>query len=139
MVRRFAYRLDTVSRWEPVNWSIFQSEAERMQRISALTEDVFDFLGALRKKQAPQFATDTLRRPASEWLDGVRGRKSEADRLRATQSFLAALRSMARADVTDAETRLRYSFFREELRKEREVRDKPIRRLMTNEGSSRRR
>ena len=124
VVRRFGYRLDSVSRWEPVNWAIFQAEAERIQRISALTEDIFDFLGSLRKKQSPDFATDTLRRPATEWLNGIRGRKSEADRLKATQGFLAALRAMARADVVAAETQLRYSCFREELRKEREVRDK---------------
>jgi hypothetical protein len=124
VVRRFGYRLDSVSRWEPVNWAVFQAEAERIGRISALTGDIFDFLGALRKKQAPQFATETLRRPANEWLNGIGGRRSEADRLKATQSFLAALRTMARSDVTLAESQLRYSFFREELREEREVRDK---------------
>ena len=85
---------------------------------------MFDFLGALRKKQSPQFATETLRRPAVEWLNGLRGRKSEADRMRATQSFLSSLRSMVRADVTAAERQLRYSYFRDELGREREVRDK---------------
>ncbi|MEA3209916.1 MAG: serine protease Do [Chthoniobacter sp.] len=125
VVRRFGYRLDTVSKWEPVNWPVFKAEADRLEQISALTQDVFDFLAALRKKENPQFATETLRRPATEWLSVVRkSRASEADRLRATQSFLGNLRSLVRADVAGADTQVHYAYFREELRKEREVRDK---------------
>ncbi|HEV7867745.1 MAG TPA: serine protease [Chthoniobacteraceae bacterium] len=125
VIRRFGYRLDSVTRWEPVNWGVFQAEADRIQRVSEVTEDVFDFLNALRKKETPQFATEALRRPASQWMTAVSGgRLSEADRLQATQTFLSSLRWLVRGDVASAETQLRYSYFREELRKEREVRDK---------------
>lgn len=125
VVRRFGYRLDTVARWEPVNWATFQAEAAQLRKISELTADVFDFLGAVRAGREPQFSTDTLRRPAMDWV-GKAGRSgvSEADRRNATQSFLGALRLMVRTDVATAEAGLRYSYFREELRKEREVRDK---------------
>jgi hypothetical protein len=49
---------------------------------------------------------------------------SEADRRRATQVFPGALRHMVRADVAAAESGLRYPFFREELKQEREIRDR---------------
>lgn len=49
---------------------------------------------------------------------------SEADRRSATQGFLGALRLMVRADVAAAESGLRYTFFREELKQEREIRDR---------------
>lgn len=125
VVRRYGYRLDTVKQWEPVNWNVFHAEATQLQRISLLTGDVFDFLGALREKRDPQFSTETLRRPATEWFAKVgRNRLSEADRRSATQSFLASLRSMVRADVIAAESSLRYTFFRDELKKEREIRDR---------------
>jgi hypothetical protein len=125
VVRRFGYRLDTVKKWEPVNWAAFQAEAAQLRKISQLTGDVFDFLEALREGQAPNFATDTLRRPAMEWV-GKTGRSgvSEADRRSATQGFLGALRLMVRADVVAAENGLRYTFFRDELRQEREIRDR---------------
>jgi hypothetical protein len=123
-VRRFGYRLDGVERWEAVNWTAFHAEAEQLRQISALTEDVFDFLDCVRRRAEPQFGTETLRRPATEWLAGVsRSRVSEADRNRATQNFLSSLRFMVRSDMTAAESRIRYTFFRDRLRKEREARD----------------
>ena len=86
---------------------------------------MFDFLGALRTGQTPRFATETLRRPAIEWFNVVRAKgRSEADRLRTTQSFLSTLRSMVRNDVAAVEGRVRYAYFRDELRKEREIRDR---------------
>jgi hypothetical protein len=124
-VRRFGYRLDQIPRWEPVNWTLFHAEAEQLRKISALTADVFDFLDALREEADPQFGTDALRRPATEWLAAIRRQNmSEADRNRSTQNFLSSLRFMVRADVATAENQLRYSYFRERLQKEREVRDR---------------
>jgi hypothetical protein len=123
-VRRFGYRLDGIEKWEAINWAAFHAEAEQLRQISALTEDVFDFLDCVRRNADPQFETETLRRPATEWLAGVRRtRVSEADRNRVTQNFLSSLRFMVRSDMTAAENRIRYTFFRERLRKEREVRD----------------
>jgi hypothetical protein len=125
VTRRFGYRLDNVPRWEPVNWQAFQNEAEQLRQISSLTEDIFNFLGTLRAGDAPQFASDTLRRPAQLWFDTVRKpRLSEVDKTNATHSFLNSLRYMVRADVTAAESRLRYNYFRERLSEERTVRDK---------------
>ncbi|MHA3775383.1 trypsin-like peptidase domain-containing protein [Verrucomicrobiota bacterium sgz303538] len=125
VVRRFAYRIDSVRAWEPVNWAVFRQESEQVRQISRLTEDVIGFLGAIRNRQEPSFLTDTLRRPASQWFTSISSQRlSAADRLRATEGFLRTLRSMVRADVTAAEASLRYSYFRDDLRNEREVRDR---------------
>jgi hypothetical protein len=124
VVRRFAFRIDSVRTWEPVNWNLFAQNAAQVTQISRLTGDIFDFVTALRKKEDPQFATDTLRRPAAEWMRII-GRRgvSPVDQRRATEGFLRALRTMVRADVAEAENRLRYTYFREALRSERAVRD----------------
>jgi hypothetical protein len=124
-IRRFGYRLDRMDRWDPVNWAKFHAEAEQMRKISALTADVFDFIEALQRRAEPQFETETLRRPATEWLSGIRkAQVSAADRSRTTQNFLSNLRFMVRSDVANAENLIGYGFFREQLRKEREVRDR---------------
>jgi hypothetical protein len=128
-VRRFGYRLDSVRTWEPVNWAVFHAEAEQLRKISELTEDIFNFFEALQKHQSPDFATATLRQPAEEWLRTIKKQSSkqrtaEADRLGATQSFLGSLRMMTQADVLVAERNLHYSYFRDELRHERDVRDR---------------
>jgi|GEM_PF-1675211 len=125
VVRRFGYRLDSVQTWQPVNWPQFVAEAGRIQGISSLTEDIFNFLDALRKNNSANFATETLRRPATEWLGKInRSQTSEVDRLNATQSFLSSLRFLVRRDITEADGVIRYDYFRQELNKEREVRDR---------------
>ena len=125
VVRRFGFRLDSVKQWQPLNWTAFQNEAHTIEQISAVTGDVFDFLDALRKKQDPTFATTTLRRPAEAWLTTIRRpHLSEADRETATRSFLGSLRTLVQADVSAAQGRIRYAYFQNELRQEREVRDR---------------
>ena len=125
VVRRFGFRLDSVKQWQPLNWAAFQNEAHTIEQISAVTGDVFDFLDALRKKQNPTFATATLRRPAETWLATIRRpHLSEADRDTATRSFLTSLRTLVQADVSAAQGRIRYAYFQNELRQEREVRDR---------------
>ena len=125
VVRRFGYRLDTIQQWQPVNWRAFQAEAREIEQIATLTGDVFDFIGALRSKKQPQFATSTLRRPAEIWVAAIRREHlSEVDREQATRGFLGSLRSLVQADVVSADSHFRYAYFREQLREEREVRDR---------------
>jgi S1-C subfamily serine protease len=124
VVRRFGYRMDNAAAWEPVEWNEFRSEATRMRQISALTGDIFDFMGSLRAKAEPHFATETLRRPATEWLGSLQTKHvSDFDRQSSTRGFLNSLRFMVRSDVAAAEPRLRYTYFRDELKEERRVRD----------------
>jgi S1-C subfamily serine protease len=124
-IRRFGFRVDKVAQWQPVNWAAFQGEAEQIRRIEQLTGDVFDFLGSLRKKSRSDFATDTLRRPAMQWLSVVnKPHVSPSDRLAATRGFLGSLRAMVRGDVYAADGQLRYDYFRNELSQQREIRDR---------------
>ena len=123
-VRRFAYRVDSVKTWEPVNWNVFRQEAEQMRQISQLTGDIFDFLAAIRKNATPHFSTQTLRFPADEWYRVISDKRvSPVDRRSATEGFLLALRGMAQNDVKMADARIHYSYFRDDLQEEREIRD----------------
>jgi trypsin-like peptidase len=124
IVRRFGFRLDSVRTWEPVNWGGFHAEAEQVEKVSELTADILNFLEALGRKENPALATETLRRPVTEWRQKSNNpRISQADRHAATQSFIASLRSMSRSDVASLEGRLRYSYFRAKLGEERQVRE----------------
>jgi hypothetical protein len=124
VVRRYGYRIDTVARWEPVHWPTFQAEARQIQQMSDLSEDIVGFLRSLQAKGAPNFATETLRRPATVWLTKMRAKHvSENDRLGATQLFLGQLRTMLRSDILAGEARIRYTFFRNSLREEQQGRE----------------
>jgi len=123
-VRRFGYRLDSVKTWEPVNWLGFHAEEEEVEKVSALTADILNFLQALQQKQTPALATEALRRAATEWRQKANNpRISQADRHAATQSFIASLRSLSRSDVAALDGRLHYSYFRAKLAEERQIRD----------------
>lgn len=125
VVRRFGYRIDKVPAWEPVNWPELYAEADQLEQISKLSGDIFDFLDALRNDKEPSFATDTLRRPAQDWVSKLRTKNvSDSDRRSATQSFLNALRFMVRGDVDNAKARFRYTYFRNRLSSEEKVRDR---------------
>ncbi len=124
VVRRFGYRIDNVARWEPVNWAAFRAEGTQVQDVSRLTGDIVNFLNALRNGKAPQYATDTLRRPASDWILRIGDKHlSESDRMSATQRFLGSLRAMARGDTYGMEGRLHYTYFRNEMKDEQQARD----------------
>src|SRR4030095_14467313 len=80
---------------------------------------------AMRTRKEPRFATATLRRPAETWLATIRRpHLSDADRESATRGFLSSLRALVQADVTAAEGKFRYACFRDELRRERDGRDR---------------
>jgi hypothetical protein len=124
VVRRFGYRLDTVSGWEPINWPVLYNDADQIKRIDVLTGDIVHFLNSSRDQKDPEFATDTLRRPANEWLSMIHAKSvSSNDRISATQSFLNALRNMVRSDVAVAESQVRYTYFRNRLTDEKRVRE----------------
>lgn len=124
VIRRFGYRIDKVPQWEPVNWTAFRGEAAQVHEMTILTADIIHFLNALRKGETPKFATETLSRAANAWISRIGDKHvSESDRVNATQRFLGSLRAMARGDGTAVETRLRYTYFRNELRDEQQVRD----------------
>jgi hypothetical protein len=125
IVRRFGYRIDKVPAWEPVNWGEFYREAEATNKIALLTQDLYNFANALRGGAEYQFATNELRRPAEEWLDKRANPKVNAvDRLAATENFLNALHFLMRGDIGTAEPGMRYTYFRDVLREDKEVRQR---------------
>jgi len=122
-VRHFGYRIDTAATWERVDWDTFQEEADGVKEVSALTDDVINFLNALRTRQPPDFETDTLRGPAGEWMKALRNQRLTMNGRRAvTENFLRVLKVIVASDVLDLEPGLHYSYFQEEMRAQHEIR-----------------
>jgi len=124
VIHRFGYRIDSIPAWEPVHWPALYGDADQIKNIGLLTDDIVKFFLAIRSRSEPQFATDTLRRPATDWLARIRAKRASSnDRLSATQSLFGSLRLMVRSDVAAAESRVRYTFFRNKLTDEKRDRD----------------
>jgi len=122
-VRHFGYRIDTAATWERVDWNAFLQEADGVKQVSTLTADVINFFNALRAKQSPDFETDTLRGPAAEWMKALRNRRlTDNGRRAVTENFLRVLKGIVAADVLTLEPRLHYTYFRDEMREQHEIR-----------------
>jgi len=124
-VRHFGYRIDNASTWEHVDWIAFQQDLDGVKQVAALTTDIFNFLRALQAKRSPNFATETLRKPAEEWMKALRNRQLTVNgRRTVTANFLRALQQMAASDVLILEPRLHYTCFRGEMHVLHEIRQR---------------
>jgi Trypsin-like peptidase domain len=116
-VRRFGYRLDSVQKWQPIEWNRFYAEADAMSGIEKTTGEFVKLLNDFgrngrptREYEAPAIraALDNFNRSRSQ-----RGGQREADR--AVETLLMSLKSASQSDVTVAKTRFAYDFFIRQL------------------------
>jgi S1-C subfamily serine protease len=122
-VRHFGFRIDTADKWERLEWNAFQQDASSVKRVSALTDDVMHFLRALETRRPPDFETETLRRPATDWMKALNNRDLTSRGRRAvTETFVRALQQIVAGDVLALEPRLHYTYFRDEMREQHEIR-----------------
>ncbi|HYR59226.1 MAG TPA: serine protease [Chthoniobacteraceae bacterium] len=126
-VRRFGYRLDSVKQWQPVTWNVYQSEKAEADRVEATTKDLMRLIRVMRddaRMNAGEFSNPAVNRTVRDFLQGTEKQKlSAVDRTRATQNFLASIRSATMSDITQARQRLRYDFFRQSVEEQAEIRE----------------
>ncbi|MGB8353564.1 MAG: serine protease [Chthoniobacteraceae bacterium] len=82
-IRRFGYRLDTVKKWQPVNWQSFNAQASRMKDIEALTDDLYDFFVDLSENKnsvtAGWHTNPVIKTRIDQWVAGKSRRLSASD------------------------------------------------------------
>jgi len=125
-MRRFGYRLDTVKRWDDLNWPIFQSEAATVNNIKAFTEDYFDLWKELKKQGGISGVTSTnprIQRHLRDLQRAAQQSKGSKDFDRAVVSFLWDLKSEAKQEFLPGRPVPRYWFTNNEWNKQKELRD----------------
>lgn len=128
--RHFGLRIDQPQVWEPMNWSEFSAEADSIDKVSRLTEDLYNLYWSAYNHREPHFNTDTLRVAGMEWQTKMNRKDlSAADHLHASQTFLDGLRFMTRGDVNALDGRLRYTYFRNQLASEKKIRERLSKKL----------
>ena len=123
-IRRFGYRLDSVKNWQPVDWTVFTKERAEVEKIQQLTIDLANLLGDMKDGRInfaahknPAIATHI-----NNFRDKISSRLSATDHAAAVNSFLRFMRSVSQQDITDANTRVRYDYFRRTVADEKQVR-----------------
>ncbi len=126
-VRRFGYRLDSIEKWQSVNWQRFNAEAATMEKIKTLTTDLIDVIHDINvhngritvaAHQNPALAADVERLAEAEHNK----RMSRSDFMEVAQSFMLTMRYLCRADDA-AGLRLTYDYFRREFDEEKPARE----------------
>jgi hypothetical protein len=119
-VRRFGYRLDTVQRWEVVDWNRFYTEADAVRKVEDLSDELetaFWDIGSASRSRPDRHLYDS--RAISSAIDQYflalnQGSGSGND---AARNLLAALRTVSQSDVA-ARRNFTYDFFRRQFEQE---------------------
>jgi hypothetical protein len=118
VIRRFGYRLDSVKKWEPVNWQAFNAQAAELESIEKLTKDLVGFLrdlGEDGKVSRSAHSNPIISRRIDVWLEAKRKGLSARDSAAADQSFLSFLKSTCQSDIIASQQRTTYDYFRRQL------------------------
>jgi hypothetical protein len=121
-VKRFGYRLDSVTQWQPVVWPAYSAEFAVMDKIKVRTGD-FERLLRTSKLLGLDYKDPAIRTPLERFENAVRGRGFvKTDPLMAARDLNASLHNACDTDVAQASLFLRYDFFRHELEEQQKHR-----------------
>ncbi|HVM46451.1 MAG TPA: serine protease [Candidatus Acidoferrum sp.] len=126
-VRHFGYRLDTVQRWEGIDWTRFRAEAGQMSRIENTGDELvmaFMDAGAASRTNQARHLYDS--RAISGAVDTYYLAVQEPGQSTvAARDLMASLRTMSQSDILPP-PRFSYDYFRRRLEQEQSKRKEII-------------
>ncbi|CAN5676822.1 hypothetical protein BH09VER1_BH09VER1_02460 [soil metagenome] len=125
-MRRFGYRLDTIPRWDDLNWPLFQSEAALVLGIEAFTDDYVKFMINARDHKGLVSSNPRIQRHIRDLqrdTESTRGKIQNQDIAKAITSFLWDLKSEAKQEFIPGRPVPRYWFTNHEWNEQKEIRE----------------
>lgn len=127
-LRRFGYRLDTVKQWQPVDWTRFYAEADKLVKIETTTRELahaFSELNGLnqRTNKVRRFAYDVpaIRHALDDFYGSLETRSQrEADQV--VDNLVGNLSDVSRLDAGAVKTAFSYDCFRRRCTEQQEAR-----------------
>jgi hypothetical protein len=112
-IRRFGYRLDTITKWEPIDWKSFWAQQMQLEAIEKRTEDLTGFLVDLAKRE-PVGRHDNLaiRDRIESWFNARALMADPKKREAVDDSIRAFLTEACQSDMKDVQQRLTYDYFK---------------------------
>ncbi|EDY20075.1 hypothetical protein CfE428DRAFT_2664 [Chthoniobacter flavus Ellin428] len=125
-IRRFGYRVDSVKTWQPVNWAAFFAQANELENVEKLTDDLGRVLMDLAKHHdiTPNLHTNPAIKTQIDWwtANARHGHSSARDAARADQNFIAGLKSLSQSDILAARQHITYDYFVHNLNEQQQQR-----------------
>ena len=127
VIRRFGYRLDSIDKWQPVNWAAFWRQRDQMESIEKLTADLYDLfvdLGDNKGAVPPGLqANPIFREQIGYWTEVNARRPTPADRKVAAANLISFLKTTCESDVAIARRQITYDYFQRKLAEQEQYRD----------------
>ena len=127
IIRRFGYRIDGVKSWQPVNWRTFGLQADQLDNITTMTNDLHDLFSDLSQnggRVTPgRDANSLLKSRIDGWAESKSQNPSPADAAAADVNFLNFLKSACQADIAAAQHQPMYDYFQRQLIDQKKARD----------------
>ena len=127
IVRRFGYRLDTVKKWQAVNWRAFAAQASEMESVEGRTADLYNFFLDLAVSKGVlttgRHTDPAIKTGIEDWIAARGSHPSPEDAAIADATFLSSLKTACRSDIDAAQNQVTYDYFRRKLADEKQTRD----------------
>ena len=127
IVRRFGYRLDGVKGWQAVQWPAFYAQATRMESIEKLTTDLADFFADIAENRGTvtmgRHTNPVIAGQIQQWIASKQPNESAQDRSDADANFLSFLKIACQSDITAAQSKITYDYFRRDLADQKQARN----------------
>jgi len=127
VVRRFGYRLDSVKGWQAVTWPAFDVQAARMDAITGLTDDLYDFFRDLADHNGAvtpgRHTNPVIKNRIDDWITEKGSHPSPEDAAEADANFISFLKVASQADVAAAKRQIYYDYFVRQLSDQQQTRD----------------
>lgn len=126
-IRRFGYRLDTVTQWQDLQWAIFQREAALVDEIETFTDDYYAFWQFVEKEDPSAFEISSrnkrISRRIRDFQNSISRSTSEIDFRKALTSFFRSLKSEAQLEFLPGRPAPTYWFTRKKWDDQKSFRD----------------
>jgi len=118
IVRRFGYRVDSVKKWQPVQWATFTAQARQVEAIEALTQDLEKFLNNLfgdHKIDSSLQSNSQIKSRIDNWMASRNKNMSPRDRQALNNNFISFLKVTCQSDIIAARSQLTYDYFQRQV------------------------
>jgi len=134
--RRFGYRLDSVSQWEPLNWQRFNLQSSQVAKMESISSDFIKMFESAHEKKGldpSDFTTPDIRKAIQDYRSAlsIKTNKYGASTVGASSSdikdalrrLFSDLRSISHRDTSAFDSRNAYDYFRRQVSEEQHLRD----------------
>ncbi len=122
-VKRFAYRLDSITTWEPILWSAYHQQFQILKDLEARSKDIINLILS-KKFRSTDYNDSSIRHSLERYINATNGKGLiKTDDYTAVTDLASSLRSACFSDINAAHSSIRYDFFRTHFAEEQELRN----------------